>query len=786
MSPAATSNERTYVLTINDFRTLAKKTKQELLPPRFGYDARNVRFDSQLGSIVKRGTRSIYGGMSSFGILPVMMVDRYYKNSDDTKALLTAYSTFLKKGNDSTGVFTNIKTGLTTGLRWNTLTFKDHWYGVNGTDSGQVYNGSAVETMGVPVPIAPSGVDSGVSGNPNGAYFYKVTYEIDSYQEGNASIASSVVNVSSKKVTLTIPVSTNTRVTARNIYRTVASGLIYYFVARVANNIDISYLDNIADGSLDTTITAPDDYGAPGAYKFMVLHSSRIFLSRTANGKSDVIYSDIRDGASYPEIFPVDNIFSILEDNGEENTGIMEDNFGQLICFKPSAVIRINTDTDDPVGWSGFTDIRSINGNISAYSLAKTNIGLIYLTRFAETRKHLMLWNGQGSEPIFDELEPILSSIPESRLSSVVGTYHGGKYELAYTDPDSGNDYNDRVLVIDLITQSWSIDEKNVNCFASFKAGTDIGEQYTGTSDATGLIYREDNTVTDLVIRFGVDLDLGTFSDHCEKGGTEIAPTIVFIPDLADEVSSDLVSSDTDIVSDLDDIEETAGPSASWISDVYETNSTSLSSIFWNFNAGTYGSAFLWVRTGSTEANCLAADWEGPFENSGDSLADVSANRFIQIKAQMNVDVDHISDYPNIYFYRNNYIFRVTFGFGTPIEEEINMYYESEWTDFNFISNNFGRVRKRFRQVRIDFDRTEPTGNFSFQYYLDNSDSLVTKTWDFSTYASKGFVVYQFPYSAISKRIKWNFLHDDDDKSLIIKAIHFQASVQPESDMITF
>jgi len=514
-----------------------------------------------------------------------------------------------------------------------------------------------------------------------------------------------------------------------------------------------------------------------------------VFMFNNSSNKSRGIYSDIRSGTSYPDVFPAANYMDIIKDNGEEVTGAIEDNFGQLIVFKPSVVIRVNTDTDDPVGWSGFSNIMTINGLISPLSLQKTHVGVIYLTRFAEVKKRLMLWNGQQSIPIFEEVEPILSGIPETRLTDVVSYYHGGKYQMAYTDPDSGSSYNDRVLVIDLINQTWSIDKKNVNCFVGFRAGTDIGELYTGSSDTTGFVHREESTVNEIVVRFKSEIDAGTLSTHCASAGTEAAPTIGFTGDLTELIADDIISGISTVISTLTATEETAGPTVSWISEVFDTDSTNFLKAFWNAMEGTYGDSFFWIRVGSTNAACLSATWQGPYSDpTGSDISGVTAKRFVQIKGQLYVDVDQFSDASNIYFYRGSgdYVFRVTFGLGTPIDESIDFLYESEWTDFSWLSPQLPRMRKRFRQVRVDFEREEASGTLSWQYYLDTDTTLVTKSYAFSTYATKNFFVYQFPYTSIAKRIKWRLSHSDDDEPLKITAVHFQFSPLPISDMTTF
>ncbi|MFZ5988551.1 MAG: hypothetical protein ACOYWZ_15695 [Bacillota bacterium] len=103
----------------------------------------------------------------------------------------------------------------------------------------------------VDVPDAPLCEDAGIAGNLNGIYKYKITF-VTAEGESLPSSASAAVTVINKKVNVTIPLNTDpTRaVTSRKLYRTVAGGSDYFLVSTIANNLDTTYLDNVADGSL--------------------------------------------------------------------------------------------------------------------------------------------------------------------------------------------------------------------------------------------------------------------------------------------------------------------------------------------------------------------------------------------------------------------------------------------------------------------------------------------------------------------------------------------------------
>jgi hypothetical protein len=121
------------------------------------------------------------------------------------------------------------------------------------------------EWLRVTAPAAPSAAlaSPAAPGNvENGAHSYKVTFETAD-GETEASAVSNTVTVVNKtingKVLVTIPVSTNHRVTARKVYRSAAGDAVtgpWKLVNTVADNTATTFLDNVADGSL--TDEAPD------------------------------------------------------------------------------------------------------------------------------------------------------------------------------------------------------------------------------------------------------------------------------------------------------------------------------------------------------------------------------------------------------------------------------------------------------------------------------------------------------------------------------------------------
>ena len=466
--PNIFQEEQEQVLVIDVIKTMNRKVKEELLPPDTVYTCQNLRYDETLGILYKRPSRRKYNS-TTLGTDPITSQIRYYKNSNATQKYVIATSTFLKVGTDSTGTFANIKTGLTANKRFTFITFKDLLYCFNGEDSNQVYDGTNnCVDMGVPVPTAPTLVAA--AGSLTGAYYYKVTYMIDSYQEGSASVASSAITLSSQGVTVTIPTSSNTRVTHRKIYRTKTNGSVYYLLTTISNNTATTFGDDVADISLGST-QVPTDYGVPASYRYACLHKSRVFLARNSTNKSDIIFSDIRSGVAYPDVFPADNILRIAKDDGDEITGISEDNVGNLVVWKNNSVRIIHTDGDSPKGWSIGKPYTNF-GNVAPYFLVKTPMGVVYMSRFGKDKNRLMLWSGIGVKHILEELDPILDDIDPAAIGSTIGHFHNGKIYISYTDTSvfpsvSVDSYTELLLHCDGIDGSTTFTDSSSNAYTA-------------------------------------------------------------------------------------------------------------------------------------------------------------------------------------------------------------------------------------------------------------------------------------------------------------------------------
>src|SRR3990167_6304467 len=241
--PPRLSGESDQVFRWNSFSGINTKISNRDLPPEFSTRLENARFTT-IGSLEKRKLFSKYNG-TSLGTDPIPWGTRFYfsdSSSVASKKLVIAYSTTLRSGSDTDGTFSNIKTSLTSGEKFSSVTYKDHLYMCNGKDNCQRWSGAGnTKDMGLSVPGNDTTVAEGGAGNiANGTYKYKITFLYDGYQEseGQATEESITVSGGPAKVELsTIPIgATDQGVTARRVYRTFAGGSTFYRVATINDN----------------------------------------------------------------------------------------------------------------------------------------------------------------------------------------------------------------------------------------------------------------------------------------------------------------------------------------------------------------------------------------------------------------------------------------------------------------------------------------------------------------------------------------------------------------------
>jgi hypothetical protein len=399
----------------------------------------------------------------------------------------------------------SIKTGLTAGNYGVFESFDNFMWWVNGVDTPLKYDGTTVTNASIANPdVGSFAVAISSAGNLDGTYQYLVTFYVSATGQESQPFpiadAYSSVTVSSKRTYLTyIPISSDSQVTARKIYRTTGTGSLYNarLVTTIEDNTTTVYEDNIADSSLGDLIELNHD-PMPTLTKIVkhndrffgfTENSSRLYVSRQFN----VWYwpQGLIDLSPDQELFYID----IEPDDGEKIKNI-ESYYEYLIVWKTNSIHII--DGYDfyelsrrklfgksgigcvgkhgaavaPDGWCYFIDVNGIY---------RTNLQVLQYREF-----------GDKAEKFFDA--------NNSDSSSII---RGSKIDEAFVHVDNTkpnthvlfsfatglSDTNNKTLTFNYLDQEWNEDSGyNAQFWAT---RTVSGKEYIIRGDDYGYVWTE-------------------------------------------------------------------------------------------------------------------------------------------------------------------------------------------------------------------------------------------------------------------------------------------------------
>lgn len=129
----------------------------------------------------------------------------------------------------------------------------------NGTTAQRKIVGATASAVGIAAPASAPGLSAGAAGVLTGSYAYRVTYviEVDGVRESESdpsTVSNSVTLAGEQGALADVPVSADSRVNARYIYRTTAGGARYYYVGKISDNTTTTYSDNVADASIGAEV----------------------------------------------------------------------------------------------------------------------------------------------------------------------------------------------------------------------------------------------------------------------------------------------------------------------------------------------------------------------------------------------------------------------------------------------------------------------------------------------------------------------------------------------------
>lgn len=681
--------------------------------------ALNVRFNDSYSSLSKREPMIL---SLDFGDGSINGLHRFYK-SDGTQFTIAAIGTYLKI--DNNGTAQTIADGLSDGKWWQFVTYMDKAIGMNGTDNPIKYDGHTQVTddtdgsrtaanlcADLGAPFAE--LDTGTDLDSESWYQYKMAfYDGTTYYYSNARSNPILTGASVCNIALTdIPLGPD-GTTARYLYRTegnaseaaVRADTSFYLVGTLSDNTTTTFSDDVDDATLagddaPTWATASgggaDYLSSPPLGKFGIIHDERLVIAGNNTYPSEVYFSE----QFKPDFFYPDRMEKIRPDDGDEIT-FLKEQLGILTIGKTNSIIRFYTDGSPEDDWY-YSDPLSTIGCPAPYSAQNSPHGIIYLSRHGIYR-----FTGQSSQYISDAVTPYIEDVSQVNIEECAGFYQNNQYYLSYTSQESGQAYNNRVLVYDFVRDAYTLDTKNINSFADLSSGSDFGIVISGSSLSDGYVYAFEDTPFYLIVRYKSDFDEGTFDD-ARAFGTEENPFV----ELAWTETIDELTGTIDGLTGIIDRPDTDG---TWTSPVYKINAGALSRLYWNESLGAYGDVTMNVKScddsGCSGDSFVATNYTDP---NGSDVSDVTADTYIQLRA--NLSTSSIYYTPNL-FMDDGFVVKVAY-YKTSSTYESNVLgrWESGWKHFGNPAQ-----KKEIKRIRVFYDG-ESDAVVTFSYKNEEGD----------------------------------------------------------------
>jgi hypothetical protein len=297
----------------------------------------------------------------------------------------------------------------------------------------------------------------------NGLYSWKLAYVNSNLVESDMGVVSNTLTVANGQALLSnIPVPPQSfGVNTKNLYRTVASGVVYKYVGSMAASA-VTFLDNVADGSLTTD--GPTDNGVPPNYGQIVTHQSRVFcIDKTNNW---VVYSEIGN----PYAFPAANFIRLGDRSGDiPKVLAVYDNNIYVGCAKSHWLIYMPS--ADETQWTPIR-LRLQGGSLSNfapfYFNQKLMIAVVDAGRFVgfaaiagtsiDVDRALVTSDTSGSEFLSNKIEPEMFKISEAESVSINSMVYKNKAYIAIREVEA---YNDKIYLFDFSIENLSKRQKH-------------------------------------------------------------------------------------------------------------------------------------------------------------------------------------------------------------------------------------------------------------------------------------------------------------------------------------
>lgn len=351
-------------------------------------------------------------------------------------------------------------------------------------------NGSSSITWGIGEPTGSVFVQvlAGVTGSLSaGSYKYVYTfYDAVTGSESDPSPACAPLTVTANQTieVTNIGTSSNSRVTARRLYRTIANGGSYYLVATIPDNVTTSFYDTIADTTL--SVLGSTDQGEPPVGSMVVSFRNLLMLAGDPNFPNRVYYSM----PDRPDNWPSGNYI----DTGSSDDKIlgMVEWEGKMYFMQSAGIAGLEgTSADNFVSYK----TRSLTGTAAGATAVATYDGIYFLGFDGIYR-----FDGGKSVKISDAIDKCFGPTPSSLYEVVdysqVGTeavakFFQGKYYIVLPMKDEDGTLTNRLWVYDLADKYWLMHAMDLDdLFADEGRGELYGSTLKYGSTTNYIVYK--------------------------------------------------------------------------------------------------------------------------------------------------------------------------------------------------------------------------------------------------------------------------------------------------------
>ena len=251
------------------------------------------------------------------------------------------------------------------------------------------------------------------------------------------------INATNQKVTLSsIPISSDSQVDQRKIYRTTSGGATFYWLATINDNTTTTFVDNIPDSGLGLELEEDHDVLPNG--KFAVWWDERLWVS----GDNIIYYSAIDN----PEAFDTDIRYITIR-KGDKSNEItqMIDYKDALYVFKKNSVFII---LKKPDGRYGRYLLTRDFGCIAPWSMIEVNNFLMFLSY-----RGIELFNGVDSyTPNFSvAVQRTIAAIDNDYLDYICSAHCRARNEVWFSIPYDTDGTTKKTIVYNYIASKFYI-----------------------------------------------------------------------------------------------------------------------------------------------------------------------------------------------------------------------------------------------------------------------------------------------------------------------------------------